>query len=114
MAAFAFANCKNTLGTVNWDFQVFELFSVDCFEFQVKLVRSSALWESLKLSSLKIDWDTLELIGRKFSHANRAKVTIIHEMMEAWVFGQLNSVWEAVDLDRGWVKISCVSLNLIL
>jgi len=59
---FTFTNFEDTSGAIDRDLQVLELLGIDSLEFHMQFVGSCTLGKRFKGGSLKIDWDTLDLL----------------------------------------------------
>ena len=55
--AFAFTDLEDTLGTIDRDLQILELFGIDGLKLHVKLVRGGAVGQGLKSVALKVNRD---------------------------------------------------------
>ena len=57
VVGFTFTDLENTLGTINRDFEIFELFGINSLKFHVQFVGSCAVWECLKSAALEVNRD---------------------------------------------------------
>ena len=55
--AFALTDLKDTLGTIDRDLQILELFGIDGLKLHVKLVRGGAIGQRFKSAALEVNRD---------------------------------------------------------
>ncbi len=57
VVSLAFSNLEDTLGAIDRDLEILELFGVNSLKFHMELVRSGLIGDRLKGAALKVDRD---------------------------------------------------------
>ena len=112
VVGFTFTDLEDTLSTINRDFEIFELFGVDCLKFHMELVRGCLVWQSVKSAALEIN-GSFKLAGRELTHTDVAQGTV-NELVQAGVIGYREAGRKGLNSVRFQVESFGIGLDLIL